>query len=229
MQCSSRSDLYRINQPGRGRLSWRKYALIEKRPRFRSSVVETLKTKLIETTTRGLAYFYCDYKDIATQQTLNIVKSLIKQAATQNDRSFKDLQVFIEGHKRKGTLDSTISIEKMVDALLKMSSHYDHFYIVVDALDECPDDHRHEILNILRTISMKASNAHVIYTSREETDIKEAFANFKSVRTAANISDLELYVSSEIQMRTSSGRLRIKHSEAKGKIIDKLSHEADGM
>ena len=117
----------------------------------------------------------------------------------------------------------------MVDVLLKMVGHYDCFYIVINALDECPEDRRDEVLAILKTISAKASNARVIFTSREETDIKEAFVEFKPVRITANTSDLALYVASEIQKRTSSGRLKIKHSEVKEKIIDKLTHEADGM
>ena len=188
-----------------------------------------LKARLVDTTTEGLAYFYCDYKDTATQQVVNIIKSLVKHVAIQNERSCEDLQALLEKYKGNGTLESTLSISKMADVFLKMVGHYDCFYVVIDALDECPDDHRHEVLAILKTISTKASNARVIYTSREETDIKEAFAEFKPIRITANTSDLELYVASEIQMRASSGRLKIKHSEVKEKIIDKLTHEADGM
>lgn len=116
-----------------------------------------------------------------------------------------------------------------MDVMLKMVGHYDRFYIVVDALDEYPDDHRHEVLDVLKIINIKVSNARVIYTSREETDIKEAFNDFKSVRITANLSNLKLYVTSEIEKRTSSGRLRIKYSEVKEKIINKLTREADGM
>lgn len=195
----------------------------------RSSIIEMLKARLVETTTEGLAYFYCDYKDTATQQADNIIKSLVKHVATQNERSCEDLQALLGKYKRNGTFESTLSISTMVDIFLKMVGHYDCFYVVVDALDECPDDHRYAVLAILKLISTKASNARVIYTSREETDIKESFAEFKSVRITANTSDLELYVASEIQMRTSSGRLKVKHSEVKDKIIDKLTHEADGM
>ena len=185
--------------------------------------------KLVERTTEGLAYFYCDYKDAATQQAANIIMSLVKHTAIQNERSCEDLRLFLESHKRDGALDSTPSISNMMDLMVKMVGHYDCFYVVVDAIDECPDDHRHEVLNILKNINIKASNARVIYTSREETDIKEAFNDFKSIHITANMSDLELYVASEIQMRTSSGRLKIKHSEVKEKIINKLIHEADGM
>ena len=188
-----------------------------------------LKARLVETTTEGLAYFYCDYKDTTTQQTVNIIKSLVKHVAIQNERSCEDLQTLLEKNKQNGILESAPSVSKMVDIFLKMVGHYDCFYVIVDALDECPDDHRHEVLTVLKTVSTKAGNVRVIYTSREEADIKEALAEFKPVRITANISDLELYVASEIQMRTSSGRLKIKHSEVKEKIIDKLTHEADGM
>ena len=228
-------NFYYVIQPAQERLSYRNYSLIENYLRLlahalcSSSIIETLKAKLVEKTTEGLAYFYCDYKDAATQQAANIVKSMVKHAAIQNDRSCEDLQLFLEKYKRDRTLDSTPSISNMTDVMLKMVGHYDCFYIVVDALDECPDDYRLEVLDILKTIRTKASNARVIYTSREETDIKEAFSDFKSLCIAANMSDLKLYVVSQIETRTSSGRLKIKHSEVKEKIINKLTHEADGM
>ena len=185
--------------------------------------------KLFERTTEGLAYFYCDYKDAATQQAANIITSLVKHAAIQNEQSCENLQLFIKSHKRDGKLDSTPSISNMMDLMVKMVGHYDCFYIVVDAIDECPDNHRHEVLRILKDITKKASKAHVIYTSREETNIQEAFNEFKAVHITANTNDLELYVASEIQMRTSSGRLKIRDSEVKDKIINKLIHKPDGM
>ena len=232
---SDRIDLYRLIKRAQERLSYRNYPLIEMFLQLithtlcSSSIIETLKAKLVEKTTEGLAYFYCDYKDTATQQAANIVKSMVKHAAIQNRQSYKNLQLFLERHKQDGTLNSAPSISNMTDVMLKMIGHYDCFYVVIDALDECPDDHRHEVLDILKTINTKASNTRVIYTSREETDIKQAFDEFKSVRITANMSDLQLYVASEIEMRTSSGRLKIKHSEVKEKIINKLTHEADGM
>ena len=176
-----------------------------------------------------MAYFYCDYKDATTQQATNIIKSMIKHVAIQNEQSCEKLQLFLEKRKSEKTIDTYPSISDMLDMMLKMLGNYDRFYIVVDALDECTDDHRHEVLDILKSINTKANNVHVIYTSREETDIGEAFNDFESVRITANIHDLELYVASEIGTRTSSGRLRIKHSEAKERIIDSLTHKADGM
>lgn len=196
---------------------------------YSSTVIETIKSKLVGQTSEGLAYFYCDYKDSATQQATNIMRSLVKHAAVQNERSCRDLQQFLERHKQHGTLDSAPSLSNLTGLLVKMISHYDCFYIVVDAIDECPDDHRHEVLGILRDLSTDAVNARLIYTSREEIDIKKAFTEFKRVRIAANISDLELYVESEIGVRVSSGRLIITHSEVKDKIIDTLVHGADGM
>ena len=196
---------------------------------YSSSIIETLKLKLGEDTNQGLAYFYCDYKDYATQQAENIMSSLVKHAAVQNQRSCEDLQRFLEKKEQREALGSTPSVSSLTDLLVKMIGHYDCFYVIVDALDESPDGSRREVLDVLKDLSIKAVHARLIYTSRDEIDIQQAFTNFKPVRITANIDDLELYVASEIQTRSSSGRLNIKHSEVKEEIIDTLSHKADGM
>lgn len=194
-----------------------------------SSIIESIKSRLAGKTREGLAYFYCDYKDSATQQASNIMRTLVKHAAIQNERSYEDLQGLLEKHKRFGTLDSPPSLNNLTDLALKMIGHYDCFYIVIDALDEIQDDLRHDVLSMLSDLSTYAVNARFIFTSREETDIKEALARLKPIRITANVSDLKLYVASEIQMRSDSGRLKIKHSDVKAKIIDKLINGADGM
>ena len=196
---------------------------------YSSAIIETIKSKLREDTNQGLAYFYCDYKDSATQQAENIMRSLVKYAAVQNQRSYEDLQRFIEKMKQHGTLGLTLSVSNLTDLLVKMIGHYDCFYVIVDALDESPDGPRREVLSMLKDLSTKAVSARLIYTSRDEIDIQQAFTDFKPVRITANIGDLELYVASEIQTRSSAGRLDIKHSEVKEEIIDTLSHKADGM
>lgn len=130
---------------------------------------------------------------------------------------------------QQGNLDSIPNPHQLKDLLLKVIRHYDSFYIVVDALDECPDEHRHAVLDMLGSLHANAANVTLIYTSREEVDIAQALTGFKHLRIAANVSDLELYVASEIELRIRSGRLRVKHTEVKDEIIDKLSHGADGM
>ena len=112
--------------------------------------------------------------------------------------------------------------------LLKdMIRHYECFYVVVDALDECPDSCRHLILQTLK--GLLCCNVKLILTSRELIDIKECLSEFKHIRISANVEDLELYVAAEIETRISNRRLFIKKAAVKEKIIDTLSHGADGM
>ena len=83
-----------------------------------------LKARLVDTNTEGLAYFCCDYKDTATQQTINIIKSLVKHVAIQNERSCEDLQTLLEKNEHNGILESTPSVSKMVEMFLKTSLYY---------------------------------------------------------------------------------------------------------
>ena len=126
----------------------------------------------------------------------------------------------MRGHDRKGTLDPALGITDLTDLLERMLRHYDYFYIVIDAIDECPEKHRHEVLALLGGIYQNITDARLIYTSREEHDIKERLLKLQRVHIIAKTSDFELYVASEIQNSCSSGRLNLKRSEVKGKKLE---------
>ena len=192
-------------------------------------IVEALKSDVSSDATRGIAFYYCDYKDSATQYVPGILRSLIKHAAVQNEQSFDNLTEFIDLHRQEENLRSPPDLPQLQNLFLRMTSHYETFYLVIDALDEYTDTNRYQLLNVLNEIRERSPGLRIICTSREEADIKTALEQYSKVRVRAEASDLEIYVASEIELRLRDGRLSINHTEVKDEIIDKLSHHADGM
>lgn len=190
-----------------------------------SASIEVIENRISIRQKDGLAYFYCDYKNSDTQNARNILRSLIQQAAMQSDDSLSSLLDFME---KLGLSRCHLSLQDLQDLLLSIIDHFDTFFVIIDALDECSDKRRHEVLDVLLRLR-KCSTIKLLATSREDPDIAEALESFAKVDVIANDKDIEMFVAAEIERRIRDNRLNIDHTEVKEQIIDKLSHSADGM
>ena len=113
----------------------------------------------------------------------------------------------------------------------------DPVYIIVDALDECPDTSgmpspREQVLGLLRElVELSLPNLHLCVTSRPEIDIRHAFEPLTSRRVSLHEqsgqkNDIIDYVTSVVQ---SDSRMRRWRDEDKNLVIETLSERADGM
>ena len=112
-------------------------------------------------------------------------------------------------------------------------------YIIVDALDECPDSSgmlnpREDVLNLLEGIvRLRLQNLRICVASRPEADIKDVLELL--ARDKVSLHDelgqqkdifdyVSAIVSSELDVK-----LRRWHSDQKKLVIKELSKKADGM
>ena len=110
-------------------------------------------------------------------------------------------------------------------------------YIIVDALDECPNlsgipTPREIVLGLVKDlVDLRIRNLHICVTSRPEIDIK----NFLEPLTSSAISlhdeggqqkDIFDYVSGVV---SSDNRMRRWRSDQKELVIEGLTKKADGM
>jgi ankyrin repeat domain-containing protein 50 len=107
---------------------------------------------------------------------------------------------------------------------------------MVDALDECPANNRHQMIGFLTRLVKLVPRAKVFVTSRRESDIAEAFEN-KGVPIiqieAKNVAaDIEAYVRDETR-RLRDGydgkKLYLKDDLLEETIIVTLSRKSEGM
>jgi hypothetical protein len=118
--------------------------------------------------------------------------------------------------------------KELVKALRKIVEALPHTYIILDALDECPE--RDELLGFLQEIAeWKLDQLHVLVTSRLLTDIEEAldFVGARRVALQSHVVDLDI----ETYVRT---RLRVDKalkwpSIVQGEIETCLTKKAGGM
>jgi ankyrin repeat domain-containing protein 50 len=107
---------------------------------------------------------------------------------------------------------------------------------MVDALDECLADERHQIIGFLTKIVDRLPNAKVFVTSRKEWDIAEAFENNKipviKIEAENVARDVNSFVRAEVK-RLRQGyngkKLYLTNETLEETIITTLSEKAEGM
>jgi hypothetical protein len=110
-------------------------------------------------------------------------------------------------------------------------------YIVIDALDECPNTSgmpspREQVLVFLKgLVELSLPNLHLCVTSRPEIDIRHVLELLTSRRVSLHEQsgqkkDIIDYVTSVVQ---SDPKMRRWRDEDKNLVIETLSERADGM
>ncbi|KAL6716642.1 hypothetical protein ACLMJK_006210 [Lecanora helva] len=177
----------------------------------------------------AVAYFYCDYKNPATQEVSGILGSLFAQIAKQDEQSFKKLQEFYDEFNPEKRDNIKYDPKGMCDLFGAMTSMFDHVMIIVDALNECVSNAGEVIEMLVSLRDCGTLNLKTLFSSRDEPDIRELLGTYTQIPIAARSSDLRLYVAAEIESRTRKKKLRIKDQSLKTYMMDRLIEGAEGM
>jgi hypothetical protein len=184
----------------------------------------------------SLAFFYCDFREEEKTGLRGLLSSLLAQLCHQSDPYCDTLSKFYSEHAdglRRPSDDALVGCLKDLLNLPGLSP----VYLVVDALDECPNtstvpSSRTEVLNLLEgLIKLRFPNLRICVTSRPETDIKDALGPLihHSVSLHNEIGqkrDIEDYIKSVINTHPKNGRWEAEHKQL---VIDTLTKKADGM
>ena len=185
-----------------------------------------------------IAYFYFDSRDIDKQDLRTALSSLLTQLSAYSDNYCDILshvhQVHINGAEKP-------SVGTMITCFKEMLALPDEgpVYIVLDALDECPNpcripSTRMQVLTFLKDlVSVQLPNLHICVTSRPEFDIRTTLEPLASYRISIHDQngqkkDIEDYIRSSVYSGSSVLMKRWRERD-KEWVIDTLSERADGM
>ena len=191
-----------------------------------SVIQEALRRSSVST---AVAFFYCDYKDSATQDLSNILGSLAQQFAKQDEESFAKLRQFYETHNPEHQQKFKYDPEALVGLVRAVALAFDCAMIIVDGLDECGSNASLVVDSLTALNDGEDSTIKTMFLTRDEIEIRERLENYTQVSIAARSSDLRLYVGAEIELRTREKRLRIKDQSLKEHILERLVEGAEGM
>ncbi|KAN0130448.1 hypothetical protein V8E53_011711 [Lactarius tabidus] len=200
-----------------------------------SAVIQDIMA-LREAGLASMAYYYFDFRDTDKQNRRNLLLSLLSQLSARSDLCCDILHRIYVAHDNgahKSTDDVLIQCLKETLALSKDRPTY----IIMDALDECPNTFgmpspREVVLDFIKQlVELSLPNLRICITSRPEIDIRTVIEPLTTRRVSLHeeteqTKDIVEYVSSVVRSDMRMGRWR---EEDQMLVIETLSEKADGM
>ena len=133
---------------------------------------------------------YCNYKERVQQTVPNLIGSLLKQLVQYRPQVSENVLSLFTKHKHHNTYPALADLSRTLRAEIQP---YSKVFIVVDALDECPDDSmaRTHLLTELRSF---AGNVNLLVTSRNLTSIGPQLPGANRIQVSANDDDVRKYI-----------------------------------
>ena len=184
----------------------------------------------------SLAYFFFDFRDDEKQIIRNFLTSLLTQLATYSEPCSDIAFHLYSKHgngARKPTIDDMIKcLKKMLKVIAQQP-----IYIIIDALDECPNMHgmptpRETVLDLVKDlIRMQIPSLHMCITSRLEIDIQDmleplAYNTISVHEESGQRKDIFNYTNSTVNTNQRMRKWRDKDKEL---VVAELTSKADGM
>ncbi len=202
-----------------------------------STIVQDMKI-MCDAGQASMAYFYFDFRDIKKQHWRDLVPSLLAQLSAQSGRSCDILSHLYSGHGNGTQQPNDDALKRCLIDVLTVHDHRP-IYLIMDALDECPDTSevpspRNRILQLVKElVNLRIPNLRICVTSRPEFDIREFLEPLTSRRVSLHDQsgqkqDIADYVRS-IVYSESELYMRRWRKEDKEFVIETLSTRADGM
>ena len=184
----------------------------------------------------SMAYYYFDFRDTDKQNRRNLILSLLSQLSARSDLCCDILhRVYVTHDNGAHKPTDDVLIQCLKETLMFSGDH--PIYIILDALDECPNTFgvpspRDMVLNFVKElVELSLTNLHICITSRPEIDIRTVIEPLTSRRVSLHDEtgqkkDIADYVSAVVRsdMRMSKWR-----EEDQKLVIETLSDRADGM
>ena len=185
-----------------------------------------------------MAYFYFDFKDLNKQSCHDLLRSLVSQLSTHSSPCCDMLHHVYKTHKDGSQQPNDDVLKECLKEMLKLLSQ-GRVFIILDALDECPDSSglpspRDEVLQLVKElVDLHLHELYICATSRPEVDIRAvleplAFRSVSLHDEGGQKTDIADYVRSVVNS-SQSAAMRRWRADDRSLIIETLTERADGM
>ncbi|TVY85465.1 Ankyrin repeat and KH domain-containing protein [Lachnellula suecica] len=156
-----------------------------------STIIEYLQNFSLSRTLRtSVAYAYCDWREQNSQTTMGLIACFVRQFLEAfwdiNGAIPEDILIIYDKHLED---NSRPSKAELIPMLKSVTAGSDQVFIVVDALDECPELTRMEIIDSLEYLE----DINLLITSRYLGDIQNRLENAVRVDISPPETDLRRY------------------------------------
>lgn len=191
-----------------------------------STAIEDIRIASEQDADTAVAFFYFSFSDERKQSDSDLLRSLVAQLGWR-EPGLSMLRQACGDAKR-----SPPGPDELQQILLASTRSCSTVYILIDALDECPEDHetRQSVLARIERLTQDAPNLKILATSRELDKIRRSMevltAESLCVATRAVNDDIQLYLAMEMSRNRSLCELS---SGTRTLIESTIASKADGM
>ncbi len=183
-----------------------------------------------------MAYYYFDFRDVKKQDCDGLLSSLVLQLSAESDSCYNILSQLYSDNSRGIRKPSINALKKCLKDMLGLPGQ-GPIYIIVDALDECPNfpgrpSARGKVLDLIEELAdLNLPNVHLCVASRPEMDIRSVLEQSTTLKMSLDDEigqkeDIIRYIESVVRSDRSMRRWK---EEDKRFVIDTLSYKSDGM
>lgn len=190
-------------------------------PNHRSLVVDYLSAES-QNKNIGVACIYLNHKETEMQTPPNLLSGLWRQLVHGKSMDSLSPKLY-EQHSEKGTRPSLSDVREV---LFSAVAEWAKVYIILDAVDEYPEDERRILLNNL--VSM-GPTVNLMMTARPHITPADLLAKFQAIDINANTEDIGRYVDARIQMSTRLSKHIVTRPELQEEVRSKIMSSVDGM
>jgi len=168
----------------------------------------------------AVACFYVDFAARGEQSPTNMLGSLLKQIVGGLEKIPDEISRTFQDHKKViGGRGLRVEIVKMLQDVISLQPTF----ICVDAVDECAERHRPEVLDSLRQILEKSPNVRIFLTGRRhiQGEIQSRLgASAATLSIKPNNDDIVRYIRMRLNKDTS---LEAMDSSLEAEIIKSIA------
>ncbi|KAJ7734706.1 ankyrin repeat-containing domain protein [Mycena olivaceomarginata] len=173
----------------------------------------------------GVACIYLNHKETETQTPANLLAALWKQLVVGKSIPPPVLQLYAH-HQERATRPP---LDEVFKALQSALTQYSKVYIIVDALDEYPEDRRNILLKYLSPPMLGMTTVNLMLTSRPHVTLEPFFPNFHSLEIRATEEDIGHYVDLQILKSSRLSKHLRTRPELRDEIRVKIVQNVEGM
>jgi hypothetical protein len=191
-----------------------------------STVLEDIRVHCESKNNATYASFYFTFSDNRKQSYWNLLCSLVAQLGWKEP----GLSMLVQASEKPNA--SVPGVDELERILLACVQSYDELFLLLDALDECPESNeaRQNVLEGLERLAQGAPNTRMFVTSREVSSVGESMqvlaANLVSVASRSVNADIRRYVSAQLARDRKLSKMDLS---TKNLIEDTILRKADGM
>jgi len=217
-------------QPGQGKQSLRQFPHVSNHGGVetncsRATVVDHLRLVFQKRRDIAVAVAYCNYKEQYRQTPVNLLAGIWRQLIPPNGVFSSNVNLTYRTHQDRGT---SLELTEISDLLREEVMQLSRVFVIVDALDECSDQHgsRSMLLRELRRLLPKAS---IMVSSRPLDDIRSQFSDCHHLKIEASDGDVEQYIQHRITREGRLSRHVARDPGLEATIIRKVSSRTKHM